>query len=323
VRTNGAAGDETGVEPPLGAGMRARGRRRAGRVGAVGPVAAADFADATATERAHPPRHESDDDDGPRTLAVDCGGSKIKVTVLDADAQMLTDPVRVSTPYPCPPEVLLDTITTLAEPLPAADRLVIGMPGVIRHGRVHSTPHYITVAGPFTPVRPDLFDAWRDLDFRAAAQGTLGMPTVVVNDAEVQGAGVISGDGFEVVLTLGTGLGCALFDSGRLLPKVELSRHPFTGGQTYDERLGNHARKKVGTAAWSARVAAAVAVVREVFAPDHLYVGGGNARRLTVDLGPDVTLVENTTGLTGAVRLWDMVAGDLHRVSSVRHATGG
>src|SRR6266545_587912 len=63
-----------------------------------------------------------------------------------------------------------------------------------------------------TPPRPDLVAAWAGFDMATAVGDGLGKPARVVNDAELAGMGVIEGAGFEVVLTLGTGLGCALFD---------------------------------------------------------------------------------------------------------------
>src|SRR5512138_2874515 len=176
--------------------------------------------------------------DGLRTLTIDCGGSGLKATVLDADAHMLTERVRVETPYPCPPDLLVGTLTAMARPLPAYDRVSVGFPGMVRGGIVLATPHYVTEAGPFTRPRPDLVEAWTGFNMATALGEGLGNPGRGVNDAVLAGRGVIEGKGFEVMLTLGTGLGCALFDDGRALPKIELSQAPFRNGQTYDQQLG-------------------------------------------------------------------------------------
>lgn len=241
-----------------------------------------------------------------RTLALDCGGTGLKAIVLDAAAEPLCERVRVRTPYPCPPERLIAELVKLAAATGTPyDRVSVGLPGAVRRGVVLATPHYVTEAGPHTPARPDLVKAWTNFDVRAAVQAALDAPTRVVNDAELAGLAVIAGSGFEVVLTLGTGLGCALFDDGRLLPKVELSQAPFRKGQTYDEQLGNHVRKRIGDAHWSRRVHRAVDGLRPVLRWDRCYMGGGGARHLTVDLGADVTLVPNEVGLRGGVALWD------------------
>jgi polyphosphate glucokinase len=244
----------------------------------------------------------------PCTLAVDCGGTGLKAAVLAADGAMLTERVRVRTPYPCPPEVFLRAVSELAAQLPAYDRVSVGMPGMIRDGRVLATPHYVTEAGPFTARDPALVEAWHGLEIRALLEAELGRPTRVVNDAEMQGAAVITGSGYEIVLTLGTGLGFAQFSGGALLPKVELSQHPFRKGETYDERLGDHARRRVGDAKWNARVRRAVDTLRPVLWWDALYIGGGGSKYLTGDLGADVTVVPNTAGILGGARLWSGIA---------------
>jgi polyphosphate glucokinase len=86
---------------------------------------------------------------------------------------------------------------------------------------------------------------------------------------------------------------------------VEMSQAPFRKGETYDQQLGHHARKRLGDKRWSVRVAKAIDVLRPVLWWDQAYVGGGGAKHLTRDLGPDVNLVTNESGLLGGVRLWD------------------
>ncbi|RKS80200.1 polyphosphate glucokinase [Motilibacter peucedani] len=240
----------------------------------------------------------------PRTLVVDSGGTGIKALVLDAHGRMITPRRRVATPYPCPTSVFLETVRSLAEPLGEYERASIGVPGVLRHGRVVHTPHFVTVAGPFTPADPQLVEQWRGFDVAAALSLVLGVPVRAVNDAEMAGCSVIAGRGFEVVITLGTGFGFAMFDGGHLLPKVEMSAHVFQKGETYDQRLGNVTRARIGRERWNARMVEAIDGLRRVFFWDHLYVGGGNARHLRVDLGPDVTTVPNIAGLLGGAALW-------------------
>ncbi|NHC15239.1 ROK family protein, partial [Motilibacter deserti] len=185
------------------------------------------------------------------------------------------------------------------------DRVSVGVPGVVRKGRVLHTPHFVTVAGPFTPQDPALVEEWRGFDVAAALEKALLAPVRAVNDAEMQGCAVVSGQGFEVVITLGTGFGFAMFDDGRLLPKVEMSAHRLKKGESYDQRLGNLTRARIGRDRWNARLAEAVEGLRWVFWWDRLYVGGGNTRHIKTDLGPDVTIVPNLAGLLGGVHLWD------------------
>ena len=246
----------------------------------------------------------------PFTLAVDCGGGGIKASVLDAAGTLHAPPGRVPTPYPLPPERLVATIAGMAERLPRFDRVTVGMPGMIRHGVVVATPHYVTRSGPRSAVLPELVDAWSGCDVQALVEARLSAPTLVLNDAEVHGAGVVSGTGVELVLTFGTGLGSALFDGGRIAPHLEWSHAPVRWGTTYDEYIGQPERVRLGDALWSRRVRRVVEGLRPVFLWDRVYLGGGNARRITpavLDrLGDEVVVVPNEAGIVGGVRAWTL-----------------
>ena len=246
----------------------------------------------------------------PYTLTVDCGGGGIKASVLDAAGTLHAPPLRVPTPYPLPPERLSETIAGMAAKLPRFDRVTVGMPGMIRHGVVVATPHYVTRSGPRSAVLPELLEAWSGCDMRALTEARLSAPTLVLNDAEVHGAGVISGTGVELVLTFGTGLGSALFDGGRLAPHLEWSQGPVRWGLTYDEYIGQPERQRLGDAMWSRRVRRVVEGLRPVFRWDRLYLGGGNSRRISPTvldrLGDEVVVVPNEAGIVGGVRAWTL-----------------
>ncbi|CAB4666616.1 unannotated protein [freshwater metagenome] len=245
------------------------------------------------------------------TLSVDCGGLGIKASVLDSAGTMRTPAVRISTPYPLSPQRLVETIAELAKTLPQATRATVGVPGMIRHGVVVATPHYINVAGPLTRMDPELKKAWDGFDMRQALTVALSMPTLVLNDAEVHGAGVVAGSGFEVVLTLGTGLGSAIFDGGVLAPHIEFSHAPVRRATTYDSWIGENERRRLGDSFWSRRIRTMVEELRPVFLWDRLYLGGGNARRIKDvvihRLGNDVVIVPNEAGIIGGVRAWSLI----------------
>lgn len=245
------------------------------------------------------------------TLAIDCGGSFIKASVLDESGTYRAHQIRVDTPYPLSPERFVDTLLELGRQLPHADRVTVGMPGMIRHGVVIHTPHYINVRGPFTRRDPMLADAWGGFDVRTALGEAFGVPTLVLNDAEVHGAGLVTGAGLELVLTLGTGLGCALFDGGVLAPHIELSHAPVRAATTYDEWIGDAEHRRIGDLFWSRRVRVMVERLRPVFLWDRLYLGGGNSRLIKPELvqrmGDDVVVVPNSAGIVGGVRAWQML----------------
>jgi polyphosphate glucokinase len=244
------------------------------------------------------------------TLAIDCGGGGIKASVLDEAGTMRVQPIRVPTPYPMSPDLFVKTLSELAGRLPDAQRATVGMPGMIRHGVVVATPHYITTKGPRTRVDPALAEAWSSFDARSALTAAFGVPTLVLNDAEVHGAGVVAGAGLELVLTLGTGLGCALFDGGRLAPHLELSQGPVRWGLSYDTYVGEPERRRLGDAFWSRRIRLVVEGLRPVFVWDRLYLGGGNSRLIRPEqlarMGEDVVVVPNSAGIIGGVRAWSI-----------------
>jgi polyphosphate glucokinase len=244
-------------------------------------------------------------EDGPTTLAIDIGGTGLKASVLDATGSMEHDRVRITTPYPLSPEKLVTVLSDLVRSLPAYDRVSAGFPGMVREGRVLSAPHFVSPTGPGGEPSAKLLRAWDRFDLQGALAAELGKPCKVANDADVQGAAVVSGEGLELVLTLGTGLGTAMFYKGHLLPHMEFAHHPFRKGETYNEVLGEAARKRAGTAKWQKRVIEAIDTFRRLVFFDHCFVGGGNAAKLDAELPPDVSLVDNSAGILGGIKLWE------------------
>lgn len=240
----------------------------------------------------------------PLTLAIDIGGTGLKASVLDANGAMVADRVRVATTYPCPPSKLVDDLVALVAPLPAFDRASAGFPGMVRLGHVLTASHFVTVAGPDTAVDKTLLKQWTGFDLAGTLTTRLGKPTKVANDADLQGAAVVAGQGLELVVTLGTGVGTALFYDGKLLPHLEFAHHPFRKGATYNEQLGEPVRREVGDKRWNRRVRIAIDTLRDLTFFDHLYIGGGNAKRITEELPADITIVDNSAGILGGIKLW-------------------
>ena len=228
----------------------------------------------------------------PRTLAIDIGGTGIKAALLDDIGNMIGERQRVPTPpKPVAPEDLVRAIDEAVAPLGTFERVSVGFPGYVRGGRVLTAPNLGT-------------ETLAGFDLQTVLAEHLGKPVRVLNDADVQGFGAIKGQGVEMVLTLGTGAGTAIFRDGEIMLHLELAHHPVSGNKTYDEYIGNAAREKKGKKAWNKRVAKVIEILREVVRFDHLYLGGGNAKDITFPLPPDVTIVPNTDGLTGGIRLW-------------------
>lgn len=229
---------------------------------------------------------------GSRTLSIDVGGTGLKASVLDGAGRMLVERVRVPTPDPCPPSVLLRALAGLVAPLPPAERIAVGFPGVIRDGRVLTAPHFDA-------------KAWQDYPLEEAVARRFGKPARLLNDAEVQGLGTIKKQGLEVVLTLGTGVGSAVFGNGRLAPHLELAHHPLRKHQTYNDYIGNVARRALGAKKWSRRVSKVIDIVYALLHYDVLYLGGGNTAHLVLPLPDKVRMAPAEAGITGGIHLWD------------------
>jgi polyphosphate glucokinase len=228
----------------------------------------------------------------PRTLAIDIGGTGIKAALLDENGNIIGERQRVPTPpRPIAPNDLINAIERVVAPLGPFGRVSVGFPGYIRDGRIITAPNLGT-------------EGLAGLDLQSLLAEHLGKPVRVLNDADVQGFGAIKGRGIEMVVTLGTGAGTAIFRDGVVMPHLELAHHPVSGSKTYDEYIGNAARRKKGKKAWNKRVAKVIDILREVVRFDHLYLGGGNAKDVSIPLAPDVTVVSNTDGLTGGIHLW-------------------
>jgi polyphosphate glucokinase len=230
--------------------------------------------------------------DAPLTLAIDVGGTHLKAGVLNTAAVFVAGPSRIDTPDPATPDAVIAGLIGIIGPLGAFDRVSMGFPGVVRHGRVYTAPNLGT-------------PAWHGFPLAQELARRLGRPVRLLNDASVQGLGVITGTGLECVITLGTGFGFALFDEGRLAPHLEVGQHIARGKRTYDEYLGNAVLERIGRKKWNSHVEKAIAALETLVTFDTLYIGGGNAKHVDLKLPKSVQIVSNEAGITGGVRVWD------------------
>jgi polyphosphate glucokinase len=226
------------------------------------------------------------------TLCIDIGGTGLKLMVVSDQGEATTERLRVETPKPATPQAVLAALTKLvAEVTVPYRRVSVGFPGV--------------VADRVVKTAPNLDKRFAGTDLGAAIEKLTGKPTRVLNDAGVQGHGVISGEGTELCVTLGTGFGFALYVGGHYVPNLEMAHHPFHKGKTYEEFVGNAALEKVGKKKWNQRVERVIGQLEPIFNYRMLYLGGGNAKKLEVPLPKNVKVVENVAGLLGGVRLWE------------------
>jgi len=226
-----------------------------------------------------------------KTLCIDIGGTGIKAIILGPDGAALTERARVETPDPAEPEAVLKIVEELGKGQGEFDRVSVGFPGVVMAG--------------VTKTAPNLAEGWAGIDLAAEVGKRLGKPVRVANDAGIQGLGVIEGKGLEMVITFGTGMGSALYIDGRYVPNLELGHHPYRKGESYEDRIDNAVRKRIGKERWNKRVRKIIEQIEPIFNYRRLYIGGGNARHIDASRLPEnVTIVDNLAGLLGGIKLW-------------------
>jgi len=226
-----------------------------------------------------------------RILALDIGGTGLKASLIDGNGKLIGKHLWLQTPHRPAPKKLVKKLVELAAPLTGYTQVAAGFPGVIRRGVILTSP---------TLGNPKL----NGFNIEKALAAGLGKPVRVVNDAEMQGYGTIRGRGLEMVVTLGTGFGSALFLDGHSTPHLELSTHSFRHYETYNEQLGKAALDRIGKRKWNHRVAKMIESLYALVHFDHLHVGGGNSDKVSFKLPPHVSLTPNVNGLKGGAWVW-------------------
>jgi predicted NBD/HSP70 family sugar kinase len=213
-----------------------------------------------------------------KILSVDIGGSHVKALVTGAKERR-----RFESGRDLMPRKMVTELKKLCQDW-SWETVSIGYPGVVSQGKIMKDPVNL---GP----------GWVGFDFGKA----FGCPVAVVNDAAMQALGSYEG-GRMLFLGLGTGLGTALVSEGHLLP-MELAHMPYRKGKSYEEYVGEAARKRLGSKKWEKHVFAVIELMRGALGPDEVVIGGGNARRLE-KLPTGVRLGENANAFVGGFRLW-------------------
>jgi polyphosphate glucokinase len=226
----------------------------------------------------------------PLTICIDIGGSGLKAMVLDGNGKPVSERQRVHTPKIPTPRAVLKALGQLKALSPPFDRVSVGFPGVIKKGCTYLGFNLHPLWAKGFPLQKELEKMWHK-------------PVRVGNDADVAGYGAIKGKGVELVLTLGTGMGAALFTNGHLVPGLELGHHPWMK-KTYEDYLGRRGLDKFGKNRWNTFVLKGIQETEKLFNWDHLYLGGGNTKKLTFKLPHNVTIISNAEGILGGVLLW-------------------
>jgi len=254
-------------------------------------------------------------DAAPRAIGIDIGGTGVKAGVVDLELGELVSPrVRRPTPQPSTPDAVLDVIAVVIDELIEGGWVTYGMPagcglpGVVKFGRLTTAAN----------IDPD----WVNAPVQQMLADRLGRPVVIGNDADVAGMaellfGAARGEmGTVLMLTLGTGIGSALFVDGRLVPNTELGHLQFHGKDA-EKLLSATARerRKLSWKIWAKDFNEYLAQIELYFGPDLIIVGGGGSKVYAKYMGylttraPIVTArLLNSAGIVGAAMLGQAAA---------------
>ncbi len=223
------------------------------------------------------PRVLPSDPSVPAVLAVDVGGSHVKVVLNGTQERRRFVSGKDMTPADMVKGVL--ELTTDWSPVGVS----VGVPAMVSGGRVVHEPVNL---GP----------GWVGFDLAAA----FGKPTKVVNDAAMQALGSYEG-GRMLFLGLGTGLGSTMIVDGIVEP-MELGHLPFRKA-TYEDYVGQRGLDRLGKKRWRKAVDETIATLVAALEPEYVILGGGNVRLLHA-LPENVRLGHNEDAFLGGFRLW-------------------
>lgn len=225
-------------------------------------------------------------------LSIDIGGTSVKACILNEQGDLLTDFKKTPTPKESTPKAILECIRELIMSFhDEFGKASIGFPGYVKKGVVHTAPNLAE-------------NQWTNVDLAQQVANLLKLPVRLINDADQQALGIVSGKGFEIVVTVGTGFGTALVYDGELLPHLELAHLPITKNKDYDDYIGTAELEKIGLKKWNQRLQRIIEIYKTVFNYDTLYIGGGNSKHISFELEPNIRLVTNKDGIKGGAKLW-------------------
>lgn len=225
-------------------------------------------------------------------LSIDIGGTSVKACILSKSGDLLTDFKKIPTPKKSTPEAILDIIKELVASFEDPfSKVSIGFPGYVKKGLVETAPNLAK-------------NKWSNIDLAQQVSNLLNLPVRLINDADQQALGIVKGEGFEIVFTVGTGFGTALVYDGELLPHLELAHLPITKKNDYDAYIGTQAFDTIGEKKWNERLRRIIEIYKTVFNYDTLYIGGGNSKHISFELDHNIHLVTNKDGIKGGAKLW-------------------
>lgn len=202
-------------------------------------------------------------------LGIDIGGSGIKGAVVAVETgQLVSEPLQIETPQPATPQAVIEATCGLVRLFDWHGSIGCGFPAVVQDGTVKTAAN--------------IDASWIGVDVRGFLQRKTGCPCFVINDADAAGLAEMKFGagrgrmGTVLTLTLGTGIGSALFYRGQLFPNLELGYMPLKG--TPAEHYASAAvrkKEKLSRDAWSKRLNMFLGHVERLFSPELIIIGGG------------------------------------------------
>ncbi|WP_078961688.1 polyphosphate--glucose phosphotransferase [Streptomyces hygroscopicus] len=250
---------------------------------------------------------------GAQVFGVDIGGSGIKGAPVDLDrGEPAAERHKVLTPHPATPEAVLGGVVEVVRHFGWSGRPVgVTFPGVVRDG--------------VTLTAANVDKSWIGTDLASRLGERLGCPVTVLNDADAAGVaevtfGAAAGrKGTVIVLTLGTGIGSAIFTGGQLVPNAELG-HLELDGHEAEKRASTKAKEDhdLSWSHWARRVQKYLLHLEMLFSPELFVLGGGVSRKahkfLPLIEGVRAEVVpaqlQNNAGIVGAAMAAAAAAGD-------------
>jgi len=208
-------------------------------------------------------------------MGIDVGGSGIKAAVVETTSgELLSERIRIETPRPATPQAIGKALQILLRQLEWTGPVGIGFPAAIQHG--------------ITRTAANIDKSFIGLPIGEYFSTQAGCPVHVANDADVAGMtemrfGAGKGvNGVVLIVTIGTGLGTALFTGGHLLPNTELG-HIFLDNGVEAERYAAESvriSKKLKWKEWGKRFDHYLASMERLLWPDLIILGGGVSKKL-------------------------------------------
>jgi polyphosphate glucokinase len=200
-------------------------------------------------------------------LAFDVGGSFVKAGLVHIESGLVMgETLRRATPAGAAPEAVLELLVSMARELPSMGPVGLAFPAVAKQG----------VA--WTAANID--KRWIGMNVQAHLQARLQRPVAFLNDADAAGIAEMTlgagrgRDGTVMVITLGTGIGTALFVDGKLLPNTELG-HLEVRGKEAEHRASAKVRADLDWVEWATEVNAVLEAYHSLLWPDVFVIGGG------------------------------------------------